>query len=64
MGSNLGAFSFVFASSLAGLLWRELLRQKGVIVSATEFAKYNALPVVLLTTISCAVVLGEVYWFG
>jgi Na+/H+ antiporter NhaD/arsenite permease-like protein len=34
MGSNIGGFSFTFASSLAGLLWSNILRQKGIIVTA------------------------------
>lgn len=63
MGSNLGAFSYTFAGSLAGLLWRGLLREKGVEVGAGKFAVVNALPLVMQTGVAALVVWGEVYWF-
>lgn len=63
LGSNLGAASFVFSSSLAGLLWASILRQKGIIIHARDFARWNLVPVILLTFISLCVVLLEVLTF-
>ncbi|KPI38501.1 uncharacterized protein AB675_4090 [Cyphellophora attinorum] len=63
MGSNLGAFSYTFAGSLAGLLWRGLLSDKGVVVSARKFAMVNFIPLVMQTTVAGLVIWGEVYWF-
>ncbi|KIX00370.1 uncharacterized protein Z518_10509 [Rhinocladiella mackenziei CBS 650.93] len=64
MGSNIGAFSWTFAGSLAGLLWRGLLADKGVHVSQLKFALVNTFPLLMQITISCAIVLGELYWFS
>ena len=67
MGSNLGAFSFTFAGSLAGLLWRGLLldsKSGRVEVSQWKFARINALPLLMQTAVACAIVWGEVYWFA
>lgn len=63
MGSNIGAFSYTFAGSLAGLLWRGLLADKGVVVSQWQFAKVNFLPLLMQITVSSAIVLGQLYWF-
>jgi Na+/H+ antiporter NhaD/arsenite permease-like protein len=63
LGSNLGAFSVTFTGSLAGLLWRGILKQKGIVVTSTQFAMFNLIPVVFTTTLACAIILGEVYWF-
>ncbi|KIW69657.1 hypothetical protein PV04_05521 [Phialophora macrospora] len=63
MGSNIGAFAYTFAGSLAGLLWRALLAQKGVRVGQGRFAKINTLPLLMQIVVSAAVVLGEVYWW-
>ncbi|OCT47428.1 arsenical pump membrane protein [Cladophialophora carrionii] len=63
MGSNIGAFAYTFAGSLAGLLWRELLAEKGVVVGQGRFAKVNALPLLMQIVVSAAVVLAEVYWW-
>ena len=30
IGSNYGAFMFTICASLAGLLWRDILKQKGI----------------------------------
>lgn len=38
-GANIGAVSFTFPASLAGLLWRGLLRQKGVQIRQGEFLR-------------------------
>ncbi|KAL2421175.1 hypothetical protein ABEF95_004714 [Exophiala dermatitidis] len=64
MGSNIGAFSYTFAGSLAGLLWRDLLADKDIKVSQLKFALINALPLLMQITVSSAIVLGEVYWFA
>jgi Na+/H+ antiporter NhaD/arsenite permease-like protein len=64
MGSNIGAFSYTFAGSLAGLLWRELLADKGITVSQLKFALVNALPLLMQITTASAIVLGELYWFA
>lgn len=63
MGSNLGAFSYTFAGSLAGLLWRGLLEDKGIVVRQRKFAAVNAVPLVMQTSVACAVVVGQLYWF-
>lgn len=63
MGSNIGAFSYTFAGSLAGLLWRGLLADKGVEVSQWKFARVNFLPLLMQITVASAIVLGELYWF-
>lgn len=64
MGSNIGAFSYTFAGSLAGLLWRDLLADKGIKVSQLKFARVNALPLLMQITTASAIVLGELYWFS
>ncbi|KAI5481856.1 hypothetical protein MNV49_000133 [Pseudohyphozyma bogoriensis] len=63
LASNLGAFSWTFSSSLAGLLWVSILRQKGINVKGREFAKWNALFLPLLSTAASAFVLLECYYF-
>ena len=64
LGSNLGAFSYTFAGSLAGLLWRALLKDKGVHVSQMKFALVYAIPLVWQTTLACAIIVGQLYWFA
>ena len=64
MGSNIGAFSYTFAGSLAGLLWRGLLKDKGIEVGPTKFALVNLVPLLMQITVASAIVLGEVYWFN
>jgi len=49
-----------FPASLAGLLWRDILSQKGLSVGRKEFIRWNTLPVVLTTLVGCLVVAGEV----
>jgi hypothetical protein len=60
IGSNIGAVSFTFSASLAGLLWRGILRQKGIEVRGWEFVKWNFLPLVCMTVAGCAVALAVV----
>lgn len=63
LASNVGAFSFTFPASLAGLLWVRILSQKHIIVTPRAFAGWNALPVIVLTAVSCVVVYIEVLYF-
>lgn len=64
LGSNLGAFSYTFAGSLAGLLWRDLLGDKGVKISQAQFAFVNLVPLIMQTGVGCAIILGQLYWFA
>jgi Na+/H+ antiporter NhaD/arsenite permease-like protein len=59
VASNIGAVSFTFSASLAGLLWRGILKQKGIIVTQTTFAYWNALPLVVMTVVGLSVVCAE-----
>ncbi|OCF55111.1 hypothetical protein L486_07222 [Kwoniella mangroviensis CBS 10435] len=60
VGSNFGAYSFVFSASLAGLLWRSILAQKGISVTYRQFMRWNTIPVVVTMIVGCLVVAGEV----
>lgn len=60
LGSNLGAVSFTFPSSLAGLLWRRILSQKGIRVGQREFASRNWKVLAVTVVVGCAVLVGEV----
>ena len=61
LGSNYGAFTLSFSASLAGLLWRDILRQKGIHVRQMQFLRTN-MPIVLVAlVIGCATLLGEIY---
>ncbi|KAL1407428.1 hypothetical protein Q8F55_006861 [Vanrija albida] len=60
VGSNFGAYSFVFPASLAGLLWRHILADKQLRVGPAEFARRNALPLALTLAVGCLVVAAEV----
>lgn len=59
VASNIGAVSFTFSASLAGLLWKGILKQKGIIVSQATFAYWNALPLVVMTVVGLSVVCAE-----
>ncbi|KAI0657730.1 hypothetical protein C8Q70DRAFT_1073410 [Cubamyces menziesii] len=61
LASNFGAFTLTFGASLAGLLWREILRQKGIRVRAAQFLVLN-LPVSFVAMlVGCAVLVGQTY---
>jgi len=45
---------------MIGLLWRAILRQKGITVKAQEFAKWNCLPLLFMTISGCAIALAVV----
>jgi hypothetical protein len=41
LGSNISAYTLSFSASLAGLLWVDILRQKGIRVPRSEFWRMN-----------------------
>ncbi|KAG1719241.1 uncharacterized protein EDB91DRAFT_1352029 [Suillus paluster] len=59
VASNIGAVSFTFSASLVGLLWKGMLKQKGIIVSQATFAYWNALPLVVMTVAGLSAVCAE-----
>jgi Na+/H+ antiporter NhaD/arsenite permease-like protein len=59
VASNIGAVSFTFSASLAGLLWQGILRQKGIIIKQKSFAFWNMLPLAAMTAVGLAVVCAE-----
>ena len=61
IASNYGAFTFAVCASLAGLLWRDILKQKGIQVRKWQFCKLNFPLVVVSMVASCAVIIGEMY---
>lgn len=62
LGSNLGAFSYTFAASLAGLLWRMLLENKGITIRQRTFAILNFAPLCIQVVLVAAVIVLEVYY--
>ena len=59
VASNIGAVSFTFSASLAGLLWKQILEQKGIFVKQRTFAYWNVLPLIVMTGVGLAVVCAE-----
>ena len=59
VASNIGAVSFTFSASLAGLLWRQILSQKKIDIAQTTFAKWNLAPVLVMTVAGLGVVSAE-----
>jgi Na+/H+ antiporter NhaD/arsenite permease-like protein len=59
VASNIGAVSFTFSASLAGLLWKSILGDKGITVTQRSFAFWNLLPLSVMTTVGLAVVSAE-----
>lgn len=58
------AFSASFAASLAGLLWKSILNQKGIHVTQLQFAKLN-IPLNLVAMVGgCSVLIGQLYIVG
>lgn len=55
--------SWTFSSSLAGLLWVSILKQKGIHVSGKEFAGWNLAFLPILSTVSSGIILLETYYF-
>ncbi|KAJ9613384.1 hypothetical protein H2200_003326 [Cladophialophora chaetospira] len=61
LGVNFGAFSAVFSASLAGLLWKDILRRKYIEVKPLDFAKTNLPIIAVAMAVGCAVLVAEVY---
>ncbi|OJT07874.1 hypothetical protein TRAPUB_1224 [Trametes pubescens] len=61
LGSNFGACTLTFSASLAGLLWRGILREKGVRVRGAQFLALNLPVSALAMLVACAVLVGQVY---
>ncbi|KAI0302282.1 hypothetical protein B0F90DRAFT_1816498 [Multifurca ochricompacta] len=59
LGSNYGAFTLTFSASLAGLLWRNILGQKGVHVWQSQFAQMNLGTFVIASLASGTVLIGQ-----
>ncbi|PPQ69347.1 hypothetical protein CVT24_001642 [Panaeolus cyanescens] len=59
VASNIGAVSFTFSASLAGLLWRQILEQKGIHIKQRTFAFWNMLPLLVMTAVGLGVVCAE-----
>ncbi|KAH9474785.1 Arsenical pump membrane protein [Psilocybe cubensis] len=59
VSSNIGAVSFTFSASLAGLLWKTILGQKGITIKQTTFAFWNMLPLLAMTGVGLAIVTAE-----
>ncbi|CAL1712066.1 unnamed protein product [Somion occarium] len=61
IGSNFGAFTITISASLAGLLWRGILRQKGIRIRPKQFLLLN-LPISFVAMlVSCGVLAGEMF---
>ncbi|KAJ2914963.1 hypothetical protein MD484_g5460, partial [Candolleomyces efflorescens] len=56
VASNIGAVSFTFSASLAGLLWVAILKDKGITIKQWKFAMWNALPLFAMTGVGLGVV--------
>jgi len=59
VASNIGAVSFTFSASLAGLLWRGIIESRGIHISQRKFAFWNLLPIAMMTGVGLAVVCAE-----
>ncbi|KAH0826405.1 hypothetical protein J3R83DRAFT_5377 [Lanmaoa asiatica] len=59
VASNIGAVSFTFSASLAGLLWRAILEQKNIHVKQKDFAFWNLLPLLAMTAVGLGIVSAE-----
>jgi Na+/H+ antiporter NhaD/arsenite permease-like protein len=59
VASNIGAVSFTFSASLAGLLWKSILGQKEIKVKQSTFAFWNCLPLLAMTGMGLAIVTAE-----
>ena len=59
VASNIGAVSFTFSASLAGLLWQAILKQKGITVKQRQFAFWNLLPILVMTAVGLGIVSAE-----
>lgn len=60
VGSNVGAISVVFSASLAGLLWRGILKQKRITMTTGTFAKWNWPICCVVMAVGLSIVYAEV----
>ena len=61
LGLNYGAYSSTFCASLAGLLWKDILERKGVVVGRLEFFRVNIPIITVGMGVGCAILAGEIY---
>jgi hypothetical protein len=61
LGVNYGAFSTAFSASLAGLLWRDILRKKKIKVRPLAFATNNLPIISIAMAVGCATLIIQVY---
>ncbi|SMR46600.1 unnamed protein product [Zymoseptoria tritici ST99CH_1A5] len=61
IGVNYGAFSTAFSASLAGLLWRDILRRKHIHVRSLDFARVNLPIIAVAMVVGEAVLVGQVW---
>ncbi|PBK90729.1 hypothetical protein ARMGADRAFT_933906 [Armillaria gallica] len=59
VASNIGAVSFTFSASLAGLLWTTILGQKDIHIKQRDFAFWNLLPILVMTAVGLGIVSAE-----
>lgn len=59
VASNIGAVSFTYSASLAGLLWQQILQQKEIIIKQRVFAYWNTLPLLVMTAVGLGIVCAE-----
>ena len=59
VASNIGAASFTFSASLAGLLWKSILENKGIKIKQSTFAFWNCFPLLVMTGVGLAIVTAE-----
>ncbi|BFZ56010.1 hypothetical protein PYCC9005_003052 [Savitreella phatthalungensis] len=60
VGSNVGAINAVFSASLAGLLWRTILRQKAIHMRTRDFARWNMGILPIVSFVGLCIVWAEV----
>jgi len=61
LGVNYGAFSISFAASLSGLLWRDILASKHVLIRRLDFYRVNLPIIAIAMGVGCVVLVIEVY---
>ncbi|KAF9462506.1 hypothetical protein BDZ94DRAFT_720489 [Collybia nuda] len=59
VASNIGAVSFTYSASLAGLLWQQILQQKKIFIKQRTFAYWNTLPLLIMTAVGLGIVCAE-----
>lgn len=59
VASNIGAVGFTYSASLAGLLWKKILAGKQIRMTQRDFARWNMLPILVMTTVGLGVVCAE-----